>query len=320
MTMQVEAFAAAKYIKQIGRGKEGARSLSRAEAEELYGAMLDGRVSDLELGGILLAMRIKGESIAEIDGFLDAVRNRMRVLSTPPACAYAPVIIPSYNGARKRPNLTPLLALLLAREGVPVLVHGVRIDAGRTASAEIWQALGRTLANDTVQVNQELAEDGVSFIAIDTLMPGMHALLEKRRILGLRSSTHTLVKVMQVFDSAAVRLTSYTHPEYQVMLHDYYTQCMPTEQGAALLMRGTEGETVASTGRAQQISLYYRGQMSILQESQSSLEQEHDDLPNAIDAATTAAWIKQVLAGERAVPTNIAQQVAHCKQVAARLR
>ena len=65
---------------------------------------------------------------------------------------------------------------------------------------------------DAAQANQELAQDGVSFIAIDTLMPatGMHALLEKRRILGLRSSTHTLVKVM-VFDSAALRLTS-IHP------------------------------------------------------------------------------------------------------------
>ena len=320
MDMQGEAFAAAKYIKQIGRGKEGARSLSRGEAEELYGAMLDGRVSDLELGGILLAMRIKGESIAEIDGFLDAVKSRMQLLSAPANSRYAPVIIPSYNGARKRPNLTPLLALLLAREGVPVLVHGVRTDAGRTASAEIWQALGRTLVKDAAQANQELAQDGVSFIAIDTLMPGMHALLEKRRILGLRSSTHTLVKVMQVFDSAALRLTSYTHPEYQVMLDDYYTHCMPAEQGAALLMRGTEGETVASTGRAQQISLYYQGQMSILQEQQSSLEQEHDDLPTAIDAETTAAWIKQVLAGERAVPVNIAQQVHYCKQAAANLR
>ena len=48
-----------------------------------------------------------------------------------PQAEFRPVSIPSYNGARKQPNLVPLLALLLAREGVPVLVHGVTDDPGR---------------------------------------------------------------------------------------------------------------------------------------------------------------------------------------------
>ncbi|HCE10916.1 MAG TPA: DNA-binding protein YbiB, partial [Oxalobacteraceae bacterium] len=55
-----EPFAAARFIKEIGRGKKGARSLSRDDAFQLYAAMLDGRVSDLELGAIMPAMRIKG--------------------------------------------------------------------------------------------------------------------------------------------------------------------------------------------------------------------------------------------------------------------
>jgi anthranilate phosphoribosyltransferase len=67
-----EPFPAARFIKEIGRGKNGARSMSRDDAHDLYQAMLDGRVSDLELGGILLSMRIKGESVDEIAGFLDA--------------------------------------------------------------------------------------------------------------------------------------------------------------------------------------------------------------------------------------------------------
>src|SRR4051812_7307216 len=115
-----EPFAAAPYIKEIGRGKHGARSMTRDDARLLYAAMLDGRVSDLELGAIVLAMRIKGESVDEIAGFLDAAEACLTPLpaTTGP---YAPVLIPSYNGARKMANLTPLLAMLLAREGVPVL-------------------------------------------------------------------------------------------------------------------------------------------------------------------------------------------------------
>lgn len=59
-----------------------------------------------------------------------------------------PIVIPSYNGARKQANLTPLLALLLAREGVPVLVHGVSQDPGRVTSAEIFQELDITPTRD----------------------------------------------------------------------------------------------------------------------------------------------------------------------------
>jgi anthranilate phosphoribosyltransferase len=127
-------FPAARFIKEIGRGKKGARSMTRDDARALYAAMLDGRVSDLELGGVLLAMRIKGESVDEIAGFLDAAEDSFERLPAPPG-QYAPVLIPSYNGARKMANLTPLLAMLLAREGVPVLVHGVTTDPGRVTSA-----------------------------------------------------------------------------------------------------------------------------------------------------------------------------------------
>src|ERR1700712_1920184 len=136
-------FAAARFIKEIGRGKKGARSMSREAARQLAAAMLAGRVSDLEMGGILLAMRIKGESVDEIAGFLDAAEASFAAVpSATGNAAYAPIVIPSYNGARHMANLTPLLALLLAREGIPVLVHGVSTDPGRVTSAEIFAAMG----------------------------------------------------------------------------------------------------------------------------------------------------------------------------------
>src|SRR5450830_577224 len=206
-------FPAAAFIKEIGRGKKGARSMSRDDARALYGAMLDGRVSDLELGGILLAMRIKGESVQEIAGFLDAAEATFAPLSAPPG-QYAPVLIPSYNGARKMANLTPLLAMLLAREGVPVLVHGVALDAGRVASAEVFAALGVRAAQDHAEVEEALARGQVGFITIDALAPKLAQMLSLRRILGVRNSTHTLVKIMQPFAGPALRLVSYTHPEY----------------------------------------------------------------------------------------------------------
>ena len=102
--------AIGNYIKEIGRGKDGARALDRSAAADLFGQVLDGAVTDLEVGAFCLAMRIKGETDQEMAGFLDATHARLQHIS-----ASSPVVVlPSYNGARKLPVLTPLLALLLA--------------------------------------------------------------------------------------------------------------------------------------------------------------------------------------------------------------
>ncbi len=57
------------YIKDIGRGRDGARALDRAQAADLMGQILDGHVTDLELGAFCIAMRIKGETDQEMAAF-----------------------------------------------------------------------------------------------------------------------------------------------------------------------------------------------------------------------------------------------------------
>ncbi len=128
------------YIKEIGRGARGAKALDRAQAADLFGQVLDGQVTDLEVGAFCVAMRIKGETVEEMCGFLDAVDERIARF---PACADGRplIVLPSYNGARKLPVLTPLLALLLAREGHGVLLHGMRTEARRVLASEVLEAL-----------------------------------------------------------------------------------------------------------------------------------------------------------------------------------
>ena len=293
--------------------------MSQSDAATLYTAMLEGRVSDLEMGGILLSMRIKGESIEEIAGFMEAAQPFIMPMRAPHDSRFSPVVIPTYNGARKKANLTALLALLLARHGVPVLVHGVTTDAGRVATAEIFQALDLPAVTTAEQALEQMQQGLPAFMTINVLSPAMAHLLSLRRILGVRNSTHTLVKLLQPFDAAALRLTSYTHPEYFKMLQDYFRLCAPPASGDVFLMRGTEGETVASTGRAQQIDWFHQGKCTTLLETQPALG-EVTAMPEAIDAVSTASWIRAVMAGEVAVPENIAVQVAHCVAVAEKLR
>ena len=60
------------YIKEIGRGARGAKPLGREQARDLFGQVLDGTVTDLEIGAFCLAMRIKGETPEELAGFIRA--------------------------------------------------------------------------------------------------------------------------------------------------------------------------------------------------------------------------------------------------------
>ncbi len=307
-------FPIAHLIKEIGRGKHGARGISRADAHSLYAAMLDGRVSDLEMGGLMLAMRIKGESVDEIAGFLAAAEASFTKLAVP-AGPLMPVLIPSYNGARKLPNLTPLLAMLLAREGAPVLVHGVRTDPGRVTTAEIMAAMGMPAAQSHADAQAAFARRAPIFMPIEVLAPKMAYLLSLRRILGVRNSTHTLVKIMQPFDGPALRLVSYTHPEYLEMLGEYFTTAAPQGQGSTFLMRGTEGETVANAKRANQIDWFHEGRRDVLVERQAPVD-DMPELPENLDAASTAAWIERALSGAVPIPASITEQVAQCLHVA----
>ncbi len=311
-------FAAGRFIKEIGRGVKGARSLSREDAYQLYAAMLNGRVSDLEMGGIMLAMRIKGESVDEIAGFLDAAEQSFEQLPAPQS-EYAPIVLPSYNGSRQMPNLTPLLALLLARAGAPVLIHGVTSDPGRVTTAEILQEMGYPVSHTVEQAMQEFARHVPVLMPIEDLAPRLSRLLAMRRILGVRNSTHTLVKLMQPFATAALRLTSYTHPEYLTMLTGYFTTAAPAVRGEAFLMRGTEGETVANAKRAQQINWIHDGECTILVQKQEPVD-DMPPLPAERDAVTTARWIEAALRGEEPIPISIAEQVERCLLVAKNLQ
>lgn len=292
--------------------------MSRDDARSVYEAMLDGRVSDLELGALLIGMRIKGESVDEIAGFLEAAEASFELLRAP-ASDFAPVVIPSYNGSRQMPNLTPLLALLLAREGVPVLVHGVTSDPGRVTTAEILAELGFQAAVDADAATAAMARKEPAFLPIASLAPKLHHMLQLRRVLGLRNSTHTLVKILQPFAQPALRLVSYTHPEYLTMLTEYFTTAAPAERGDVFLMRGTEGETVANAKRANAVTWFRQNVPTQLIERQEPVD-EMPPLPAAADAATTAEWIREALAGRQPVPAPIADQVAQCLHIARQLK
>lgn len=296
--------AITNYIKEIGRGKEGARSLTEVQAHDLMSQVLDGRVTDLEIGAFALAMRIKGESVQELSGFLSATHERCIAIRTPRPT----VVLPSYNGARKLPNLTPLLALLLAQEGAQVLVHGPMLDAGRVSTAEIFHDLGLPFASTADEIDNAWARREPVFIATADLCPPLARLLEVRRVVGLRNSGHTIAKLLRpCIGGTALRVVNHTHPEYAAMLNGFLAHT----HADAVLMRGTEGEPVADPRRAPKLDVFIDGRPrpDLSRPAHEGVLTELPVLPRTNDAATTAIYIQSVVSGEKPAPSPLTQQV-----------
>jgi anthranilate phosphoribosyltransferase len=294
-----------QYIKEIGRGQRGARPLERAQASDLMGQVLDGTVSDLELGAFCLAMRIKGETPEEMAGFLDAAHSRMRLF---PAGARPLVVLPSYNGARRLPVLTPLLALLLARRGLPVLIHGSASEDSRVTVPHVLEALGQAGLGEV----RPIANGELAYAPLALLSPGLKRLLDVRRVVGLRNSGHSMVKLMNPCAGRAVIVSSYTHRDYAESMSAVFQLMGST----ALLLRGTEGEAVADARRLPQMDGFIRGNHVALEEGKKGTLTDLPDLPREIDAMSTAAYIRDVLDERRPVPTSVRQQVEHILHLA----
>ena len=293
------------YIKEIGRGKDGSRALTREQSADLLGQILDDHVSDLEVGAFCLAMRIKGETPSEMAGFLDAIHARLHTLAKPAATQpQVTVVIPCYNGARKLPALTPLLALLLVQAGAHVCVHGTATESGRISSFDVFDQLGYKRSTHPGNNDHPL-----QLLATETLHAGLKKLLDVRRVVGLRNPAHSLVKLMNPCAGPALLVSSYTHPEYAASMAETF-KLLNT---SAFLLRGTEGEPVADARRTPQMEFFTNGSSKLVQVAQAGTLASIPEMP-AINAEATAKYIQAVLNQQLPVPASIRLQVDHILQ------
>lgn len=292
------------FIKEIGRGVKGARDLTRKDAESLFGAILDGEVDELQLGALLIGLRIKGESDEELLGFKDALDARTPQLTLQDGSPRL-VVIPSYNGARRQPNLMPLLALLLARVGVPVLIHGRYDFDTRVDPSAMMSELGIPKASSVEDAIYLLENGCIAFIDLALLMPKLDKLLALRPRLGLRNSGHSMVKLLDPLRESSVRLVAVTHPEYIEKMRHF----LMASHATALLFRGTEGEAYANPRRTPQMESFVQGRNEIAHPASEGGAPPLDGIPDTSENSATAKLIIAMLEGGIPIPRPILAQV-----------
>lgn len=302
----------ASLIKEVGRGARGARDLTRQQAQDLFGAMLDGTVPELELGALLIALRVKGESADELAGFLAAMQARTAPMAAPPGPRT--VLLPTLNGARKQANLMPLVARLLARDGVPVLIFGRHDFDSRVSPFELLDAMDLPASATLADAEQRLASDRLAVLPLHVLNPGLNALMALRPRMGLRNSSHSLAKLLDPFPAGrAIRVVAVTHPEYL----DSMSATLPSltvDGGRALLMRASEGEAYTHLRRKAHLIGFQDGVTAPLHPADTT---DLDwPLSPACAPAENAALIQAMLDGREPLPTRIAEQVAALRLMA----
>lgn len=170
---------------------EGRRTLAVAEARDAAGAMLDGEASDAEIAALLTAMAVRGETVEELLGFVEALRERMRLLPLQPAERAALVDTCGTGGDGCGTfNISTAAALVAAAAGARVAKHGNRAVTSKCGSADVLEALGVPVGLSEESAAACLRTHGFVFLLAPAAHPAMRHVQPVRRALGFRGLFH----------------------------------------------------------------------------------------------------------------------------------
>ncbi|TXS93038.1 glycosyl transferase family protein [Parahaliea maris] len=226
----------APYVRILGKGKTGTRSLTQDEARDAFGMILRGEVEPLQLGAFLMLLRVKEESGAELAGFVEACRDCMEPNAPTGA---ADLDWSSYAGKKHQHPWFLLAILLLNQAGYRVFLHGAGgHTAGRLYTEQAMAQLGLPVANNWQQVDAQLAGEGLSYLSLEHFCPGLYQIMQFKSLLGLRSPVNTFARMLNPLNAPA-SIQSIFHPAYAA-LHLEADRLLG--QPASLVFKGDSGE------------------------------------------------------------------------------
>ena len=153
----------------IGKVATGA-ALSRAEAAAAFDRMMSGEATPSQMGGLLMALRVRGETVDEITGAVSAMRAKMLTVTAPPD---AVDIVGTGGDGSGSVNVSTCASFIVAGTGVPVAKHGNRALSSKSGAADVLAALGVRIDITPEHVGRCIAEAGIGFMFAPTHHPAM---------------------------------------------------------------------------------------------------------------------------------------------------
>jgi len=225
----------AEYVRILGKGKRGARSLTESEAQAAMTMIIRGEAEPAQIGAFLMLIRIREETPEEASGFVTAARN---AITRPVTVTPVRIDWSTYAGKRRQLPWFVLSALLLAGGGYPVLMHGISGHDRRVYAIQALHALGIDASATLSDAAQEISRSGFAYIALEKFCPVLHHLIELRSLLGLRSPMHSVARMVNPLN-AEVQLQGIFHPNYR----DIHQQAaLLLKQPHMAVLKGEGGE------------------------------------------------------------------------------
>jgi anthranilate phosphoribosyltransferase len=163
--------------------------LAESEAEHAFGLIMAGEATPAQIAGLLMAMRVRGETVAEMTGAVRAMRARMITVDAP---AEAIDIVGTGGDAAGTLNISTAAALVVAACGVPVAKHGNRALSSRSGAADALAALGVNLEVPFDRLPAVLAQAGICFL----MAPRHHAALRHAAGPRMELGTRTIFNLL----------------------------------------------------------------------------------------------------------------------------
>ncbi|MGA3309157.1 MAG: anthranilate phosphoribosyltransferase [Xanthobacteraceae bacterium] len=167
----------------IGKVATGA-ALTREEAAGAFEQMMSGEATPSQMGGLLMALRVRGETVEEITGAVTAMRAKMLRVTAPPD---AIDVVGTGGDASGSFNISTCAALIVAGAGVPVAKHGNRALSSRSGAADVLAALGVNINLTPDAIARCIREAGIGFMFAPAHHPAMKNVAPTRVELGTRT-------------------------------------------------------------------------------------------------------------------------------------
>jgi len=234
-------------IKAVGTGPRGSRALTFEEARMAAAALLAGEVSPVQAGAFLVAMRIKGETPAELAGMAQALRDATAGDAAPRGDGPIVACAGAYDGMVDAPHLSLAAAVLAAAAGARVVVHcGGTLGPKRgTTPADVLAALGGPVLPSARESAEMLERAGVALVHAGAAIAGWDALAAVRDEIGLRGPLHSAEKLVDHL-GATVFVVGHTHSSYRERLQGAL-ELLGAQR--VITVRGMEGSDILRAGR-----------------------------------------------------------------------
>ena len=204
-----------EFLRKVGSGTHTSKNLTRPEAETATVMMMRGEATPAQIGGFMIAHRIKRPTSEELAGMLDAYKLLGAKVPTIASDQQVLVMGSPYDGRSKTAPISPATALVLAAAGIPVLMHGG--DRMPTKEGlpfiEIWQALGLKLGDLAIaQVHHSLETQNFGFVYLPKHFPLAQSLVPYRDQIGKRPPFATLELMWSAYQGKQLIVSGFVHP------------------------------------------------------------------------------------------------------------